>query len=415
MIRRPLHGWLLADAISLTGTRISMIAIPWFVLTTTGSAAQTGLVAAVEVAPLVLFKALGGPVVDRLGARRVAVGCDALSFPVVAAIPLLHHLGMLTFPLLLALVAVAGGLRGPGDGAKGALVPAIVAEAHVPLERATGLHGAVERAASMLGVAAAGGLVAWVSAANALYVDAASFAVSALVLLVSTASLPRVTPEARDPAPYLVQLRAGWDYLRHDAVLLGMALMVATTNLLDLAWSAVLMPVWARETGAGVAAIGLLFAVWSGASALSALAAAKWGHRIPRFATYVVAFLVTGLPRFVALALGAPLWLLVGIFAVGGFASGFLNPILGAVNYERIPPHLVGRVTSLGIALCWSLMPFGGLLGGLLVTGVGLNAALLVVGVAYLLATLTPLVVPSFREFDRRPEPVNDRSASPAR
>src|SRR5436853_205244 len=43
--RTPLYGFLLADAISLSGARVSMIAIPWLVLTTTGSAAQTGLVA----------------------------------------------------------------------------------------------------------------------------------------------------------------------------------------------------------------------------------------------------------------------------------------------------------------------------------------------------------------------------------
>ena len=60
--RRPLYGWLTADAISLTGTRISMVAIPWFVLTTTGSPTQTGLVAFAEMFPLVLCKVLGGPV-----------------------------------------------------------------------------------------------------------------------------------------------------------------------------------------------------------------------------------------------------------------------------------------------------------------------------------------------------------------
>ena len=57
----------------------------------------------------------------------------------------------------------------------------------------------------------------------------------------------------------------------------------------------------------------------------------------------------------------------------GGFASGFLNPILGAVIYERIPTPLMGRVTSLNTALCWSLMPFGGLLGGVLVQAIGLS------------------------------------------
>ena len=73
-----MYGWLTAQAISLLGTRVSMLAIPWLVLTTTGSATQTGLVAAVELTPLVVFKAVGGPLVDRLGPRRVALTVGGL-------------------------------------------------------------------------------------------------------------------------------------------------------------------------------------------------------------------------------------------------------------------------------------------------------------------------------------------------
>lgn len=413
--RLPLRGWLLAEAVSLVGTRISMLAIPWFVLTTTGSAAKTGLAAAVEITPLVVMKALGGPLVDRYGARRVAITCDVASFVVVAAVPLLHGAGLLHFWGLLVLVALAGGLRGPGDGAKQAMVPALTAAAGVPLERVTGLHGAVERGASMVGAALAGGLIAWIGAASTLYLDAASFLVAAALIAGATARLPgssAARPDAeRDPAPYLVQLRDGWNFLRRDPVLLGLSLMVATTNLLDLAFSGVLMPVWA-ERHAGPEAIGLLLAAWSAAAALSALGAARWGHRIPRFATYVIAFAIAGLPRFAVLAFESPRWLLVAVFVLGGFASGFLNPILGAVIYERIPPELTGRVVSLNAAMCWSLMPFGGLLGGLLVAGAGLAPALLVTGTAYLLATLAPLVVPSFRDFDQRPVAPDNESVA---
>jgi MFS family permease len=86
---------------------------------------------------------------------------------------------------------------------------------------------------------------------------------------------------------------------------------------------------------------------------------------------------------------------------LGGFASGFLNPILGAVIYERVPDAVMGRVTTLSNALCWSLMPIGGLLGGVLSETIGITAALLVVGFAYLAATMAPLAIPAFRQFDR--------------
>jgi len=404
--RVPLYGWLTAEAVSLLGTRVSMIAIPWMVLVTTGSATRTGLVAFAEITPMVLLKAFGGPLVDRVGPRRTAILADSLSFIVVGLIPVLHHSGLLTFPLLLGIVAVAGALRGPGDAATTALIPALVERADVPYERATGLSSAIDRGATMVGAAIAGGLVATLGPANAVAIDAVSFGVCACVLVLTTRSLE--TPdrpgsvEGREPGSYAAQLREGWTFLRRDAVLMSLFLMVALTNLLDLAWSAVLLPVWARDTGAGVGAVGLVFAVWGGASMLGSVVAAAYGTRLPRFATYLVAFLITGLPRFVLFAMGVPLWAILAMCVVGGAASGFLNPVLGAVEFERIPREMVGRVTSMSSALCWSLMPFGGVLGGVLVSGIGLSPALLVVGLAYFATTMAPALIPSFRGMNRR-------------
>lgn len=406
---RPLYGWLTAEALSLMGTRVSMIAIPLFVLGSTGSATRTGLVALAETLPLVLFKVLGGPVIDRVGARRVAISCDLASVVVVTSIPLLYDAGLLSFPLFLAIVAVAGGLRGPGDGAKQALVPMLVGEAGVPMERATGLHSTVERTASMLGAALAGLLVVAVGPANALLVDAASFGFSAAVLSWATWSFRSARAESTDTddadgLPYVQQLREGWDFLRHDPVLLGISVMVSLTNLLDAAWVTVLVPVWAVQSGGGAGAVGLLFAVFSGASALGSVTAAAWASKLPRFRIYLIAFLIAGAPRFVLMALHTPLWWILGFAVVAGYASGFLNPVLGAVIFERIPHHLTGRVSSLNNAMCWSLMPFGGLLGGLLVAGTGLSVAMLAVGAAYFLVTMLPALDPRWREMDRRPE-----------
>lgn len=402
--RTPLLGWLAAETISLTGTRVSMIAIPWFVLTTTGSATQTGVVAFAEMAPYVLAKALAGPLVDRIGARAVCIATDAGSVAAVGAVPLLYAVDLLAFPLLVALVAVAGTLRGPADGAKHALVPAIAEVSAVPMERVTGLAGAAERLASTAGAAAAGLVVAAVGPAQALVIDAASFAVSAL-LIWSTAPRGKVDgDEPADDAPYLTRFREGWRFLRQDRVLVAITSMVAVTNLLDMAYAGVLVPVWAQESGSGAAAIGLLFATFSALAVLGSVVASAIAERMPRRLVYLVAFLIVGAPRFVVLAVDAPLAAVLAVAVVGGFATGFINPILGAVIYERIPARLVGRVTGLTNSLCWSLIPFGGLAGGLAVASLGLAPALLVFGAAYFAATTLPALLPQWREIDRRPD-----------
>jgi MFS family permease len=400
MTRRPLFGWLAAELLSLCGTRLSMVALPWFVLVTTGSATQTGLVAFAEMGPYIAAKALAGPHIDRLGARRVCVVADFASTVVVGVIPLLHTTDVLRYDLLLGLVALAGLLRGPGDGAKAALVPDIVDAAGVATERVTGLHSAVERFAGLGGAALAGLIVVAVGPANALIVDAVSFALSGL-LIAATAPRRIHREAADDEGSYVEQLRTGWDFLRRDPVLVAIVVMVALTNLIDQANAVVLMPYWVHHNGYGVGILALLFASFSAASTVGAVLAAWLGERLPRFITYVVAFTIAGAPRYIVMAVDAPLTVILAVGMAGGLAAGFINPILGAVIYERIPRHLMGRVTALNTSLCWALIPFGGIVGGLAIAAVGISPALLLLGLAYFAVTMLPAFRPEWRDLDK--------------
>ena len=116
--------------------------------------------------------------------------------------------------------------------------------------------------------------------------------------------------------------------------------MVAVTNLLDLAWSAVLLPVWAHDSGAGRRRVGLIFSVWGGASMLGSVVAAAYGTRLPRFQTYLVAFLITGLPRFVLFAIGVPLWVILAMCLVGGAVVRLPEP---GDRGGRVRAHPAGR------------------------------------------------------------------------
>lgn len=410
MIRRPLYGWLAAELVSLCGTRLSMVALPWFVLVTTGSATQTGLVAFAEMGPYVAAKALAGPHIDRLGARRVCMLADFGSTTVVGIIPMLHMAHALRYDVLLGLVALAGLLRGPGDGAKAALVPDIVDAAGVATERVTGLASAAERFATLAGAAVAGLLVVAVGPANALIVDAASFALSGLLIAATAPRRVHREPED-DDGTYVERLRTGWDFLRRDPVLVAIVVMVALTNLIDQAFLAVLMPYWVHDHGYGPETLALLFGSFAAASTVGAALAAWLGERLPRFSTYVIAFTIAGAPRFIVMALDAPLPAIVAVGMAGGLAAGFINPILGAVIYERIPRHLMGRVTALNTSLCWSLIPFGGIVGGLAIAAIGISPALLVLGLAYFAVTMLPTFRPEWRGLDQeRPTPSGHES-----
>ncbi|MBB6223411.1 MFS transporter [Rhizobium leguminosarum] len=413
---RPFLALAAAETCSLSGTRLSTIAIPWLVLSTTGSPVLTGVTAMMEMLPYVVAKALGGPLIDRVGAKRIAIVCDTASVVVVGLVPLLDFFGLLGMPVLLPVVFAMGVLRGPSDAAKQAMVPDIARLANMPLERVTGVASAIERLASTAGAAGAGALIGLIGPGQALLVNAATFAAAALIVAVGipemrrTPGLSCARPAKR--ASYLDDLREGWRFLRGDAVLVSIVVMVAITNLLDQAYHAVLLPVWTRDSGHGPELLGAMFAAFAGASIAGAAIAAAIGERMPRLIVYTVAFLLTGFPRFLVVALDAPLGLLFTTLAIGGFASGFLNPILSAVIFERIPKPLTGRVIALNTALCFALIPFGGLVGGALISTIGLAAALLLTGLAYLVATLFPLGLKSFRGFDRA---IADAGASVSR
>ncbi len=401
MNRRPFLAFAIAETLSISGTRLSTIAIPWLVLTTTGSPILTGVVAMAEMLPYVVAKALSGPLIDRIGPKRVAIGCDTTSVVVVGLVPLLALFGWLDLALLLPIVVAMGILRGPSDAAKISMVPSIAKLADVPLERVTGVAGVIDRLASTVGAAAAGGLIALIGPGLALALNAATFALAAAVVATGIPAFGRERTETR--GSYFAELREGFDFIRRDALLVGIVVMITITNLLDAAWSAVLLPVWTQQAGFDAALLGLLFAVMSAASIAGAAIATATGERLPRLTVYIVAFLLAGLPRFAVFAIDVPLLAVFVTLAIGGFAAGFINPIVNAVIMERIPPAMIGRASALVGALAWALIPFGGLVGGALVALVGLAPTLWFTGLAYFAATLLPLARRSFRAFGSRP------------
>lgn len=402
-------SWFIGEVISIGGTRLTTIAIPWLVLTTTGSATDAGLVAFAEMLPLVLTKALGGPLIDRLGAVRLAVALDTASALAFGAIPVLWVLNHLSFPVLLAVVAAAGALRGPGDAAKQSMAPALAQHTGMPLERVTGAASTIDRLANTFGAVLAGVLIATVGAADALAVTAVGFLVSATVYWRVLAPALGWRPYAQDKdddyeedgQTYIRRLLVGWQFLRRDPVLVAITVMVMLTNLLDQAWQAVLVPVWVKHAGESAATIGLFYGVMSAAAVVGAILAATIAARIPRYWTYAIAYLVAGAPRFIAMGLDTPTWVIIATFAIAGFASGFINPILSAIVFERLPSRLIGRVSSLVTALNFAGIPFGGLVGAALATGFGANLGLVAAGAAYAVITVFPLFLPTWRTIDK--------------
>lgn len=404
--RVPLAAVLTANAISISGNSLTLIGVPWFVLQTTGSPGKAGLVAMCATAPVVVSALVGGPVIDRVGRRRVSVLSDLVCALAIAAIPLLHHAGRLPFWALCVLMGVTGLFHAPGETARAVLVPQLAERADTRLERAASLYDAVSRGARMTGAALAGLLIAFVGAETVLLLDAGTFVVSAALVAAGLRGIPAAEPQRDAPpissARYRADLREGYVFVLRSRLLLAITLMVMFTNGLNHGWSAVLLPVHAREHLGGAAAIGLITAVFGGSALLGALVYGAVGHRFGRRAVFTIAFLIAGSPLFLVPAVTRTTVPLVLTVAVGGFCAGTLNPILTTVMYERIPDRLRSRVTGVTTAGVLLATPVGSVAAGYLVERYGLVSALLTTGGLYLLATLTPAIFPAWRDLDAK-------------
>jgi MFS family permease len=389
-----------ANAVSLSGNVAALIAIPWFVLQTTGSATRTGLTAFAGVLPVVLSGVFGGALVDRLGYRRMSVIADLASAVCVAAIPLLHALGALSFPGLLLLVFLGGLLDAPGGTARTALLPDLATRAGWSFERASGALAVVERASRLVGAPAAGLLIAVTEPTTVLWIDAATFVVSAAIVLLLVPHAGRRPPE-RGPEGYVRELRAGFAFLRGDHTLAVLIAVVAITNALD-AVSLVALPVLARDVYGSAASLGLLMGAVGAGSIVGALVFASVGDRYPRRAIFCWGFLVVAIWYPFAAAF-VPLVILISAKLVSGLASGPLNPLIDTVFFERVPDGMRGRVFGVTQASAWLAMPVGVLVAGPLIEGIGLRATFLVTGTTYVGVILVSLLLPALRGLDAQP------------
>lgn len=402
--RNPLLALYGANAVSLIGNQLSNLAIPWFVLQTTGSATQTGITAFFSILPTVLAAFFGGGIVDRLGFRRTSIIADLASGAAVALVPLLYALGLLEFWLLLVLVFLGAVLDAPGATARSSLLPDLANHAGMRLERANANTQVIERSALLIGSPLAGVLIAVLGATNVLWLNASSFAVSAALVATRIPAWPR--PQRDGPArSYLAELREGLGFISRDRLLRALVLKLMMTNLLDAAKTSVVFPVLADDVFESAVALGLIFGVSGGGAVIGALIYGAVGHRLPRRAVFVFSFIMLALPSLLLAAL-PPLWFVLLIQGFGGVAAGPLNPILATVRYERVPAAMRGRVFGMVTAGAFAAMPLGVLLAGVVLDRLGLRTTLLAIGAFYVLTTLSLVVNPAIREMDAVPSPI---------
>lgn len=401
---------LVADIGSALGSRVSLVAIPWLVLTLTGSATDLGLVATAEYLPYLLTSTLLMPMADRYGLRTSTVVCDLLSAAATAGVAGYPHQGLGS---LLVLVGLAGALRGVGDRTKHVLIrPAAIASGYSML-RVTSLYEGLNRLATLLGAPLGGLLIVWVGARGAVWLDAASFAFCGLLVagfVAAPAASAKAVTEVGER--YWTALRGGFQFLWRDRVLSMMLTTVFALNAFSYAANVVFLPVWADEVLHSPEALGLTLGVFAAGTLLGTLVLGVLAPRLPQYLTFLLGALIAGAPRLFVLGLTSNLPLVLVVSFIGGFGLASVNPILGVAMYERIPERLQARVIGLCTTVCFIGLPVGTFFGGWSVSAFGLHATLIGAAVGCLLFNVAPLL--GRRDLSVTAEPVPAVPVQPA-
>ena len=359
---------LSAQTVSSLGTSFTMFALPLLVYGLTGSAINLALVTAAEYLPYLLFGSFIGAAVDRLDRKRLMVAADLLQVVVISSVPLLAFVGSLPIWWIYAVGFVSSTLWVLFNTAEFAAVPSLVRKGD--LVAANGRMQAGYSAASVAGPALAGLLVALFPVPAVLLLDALTFLFSALLVATIGTSFEAQSDEQRPPGGLRREVAEGLRCVWEHPVLRSVSLMMALVNCVGFTVYAQLVLFSKERLAASDFQVGLLYSVGSAGMIALALAAGPLRRRLPfgkvtlgtialGGALIVLLSLVRWYP--LAAALWAAIWGLVVLFQVN----------TNSLWQEIVPDRLLGRVQSIVLALSWSAIPLGALVGGVAIDRTG--------------------------------------------
>lgn len=386
--------WM-AQVISRFGDPITVIALAFVTYRSTQSALLTAVAVGVATIPNALFGFFGGAIADAMGPRRAMFWCDVIRAVIVGTIPvLLVFQAPLVFVLAFAFFAgCAGAIFGP---ARGAIIPALLTREK--LAAGNSLVYASDRAVEIGGALAGGALIVAVGD-GAFYVDAVTFALSAVLLArvvvreqTHEITWRRIWHDARD----------GFLFLRRSAVLWSNTLFSLAAQFFNPVVNT-LTPVLLIRKFAGNDPVGgaVLYAGSEAAIALGAVLGSailpRYVTRIPKGRAVLFGFAATGVV-VVLIALAPSYTIAAALFVVLGFTNVLFYVPTVTILQEGTPLELTARVFGARIAitnLSWLPIIF---LGGLIGDAIGVDTFLAIAGLITLGTALVAAFLPVIRD-----------------
>ncbi|MQA24939.1 MAG: MFS transporter [Micromonosporaceae bacterium] len=379
------------QTVSALGSRVSATAVPLLVLAMTGSPAVAGIIGFLGALPHLLVQLPAGVLVDRWDRWRTMLICDIGRLAAVASVPIAWWLGWLSITQVAVVAFVEASLYVFFHLAEGAALPRIVGTAELPAALAQ--NEAKTRGATLAGMPL-GGLLFGLDRALPFVADAISYALSTVaLLLMRRRDLAGPRPEA--PASMWREAVAGVRWLVGQPLLRAAVLLVAGSNLIFQAVTLTVI-VLAAQRGASPAMIGLVLGCWGIGGLLGAFVAPWLQPVLPPKVVVIGVHWVWAALLPLLLVPREPL-LLGMVGAAAAFVGPLWNVVMGTYMLTLTPNHLLGRVRSVSSLVTWGAIPFGSLIGGLLLEAYGPAATVWSLAGLMLALAIAAVASPSVR------------------
>jgi MFS family permease len=387
-----LRLWI-GEGISDFGTAVGGVVIPLIaVVSLNASAFEVGALSSVQWLPWLLIGLPAGAWVDRIRRRNLMIACDIVRAAALISVPIAAARGSLTLHQLFAVGLVTGTATVLFQVAYQSYLPALVEPPDLPAANAR-LQG-TQSAAAVAGPGVGGAIVQVVQAPFALCIDAGSYIVSAVALLLVQAREQTRKPPAHQHL--LREIRDGLRFVAADPLLRALTVAPALSNLLTTGATTLYVYFLIRDVQAAPRTVGVVVALTALGSVLGAVAARPLSRRIGTSrAIWLVNLVAAPVALLIPLTTGG---LGLGFYVLGNVVlfGGTLVYNVTAASFRQTycPPEILGRATASMRFLSYGVIPIGKLAGGALATALGSRTALWLLLAANILPALMLAVSP---------------------
>jgi MFS family permease len=365
---RSLIGLITAELVSLTGSAMTFVALPFFVLVTTGSTAKMGWVLAAEMLPMAIFGIPAGTVIAKLGGKKTMLISDAARGPLMLVIPILHHYGDLSFAALLATTFAIGIFSTPYLASSRLIVPEVAGEDEQAVASVNAVLSGATQLTQLAGPVLAAVIISLTSPATVLVVDGCTYIFSFLVIAIVVRAGRRVEAAARQKG-----VLSGLRFLFGDSLLGPITIAACAINFVAQGIVLGVQGIAFFRYDANAHVLGFLFAGFGVGAFVGAVVAQQLTQKVPLLKLAAVAIVALPLPLFL-LSPTTP-WpvatLIIGAFA---FFVPLVNAPISGVLIVRTPAELRPKAVTGFMTVATMAGPIGFIATGYLLRHVDLGS-----------------------------------------